>query len=519
MSLLTDYQPDYSGGLNDTSSPTEINKNEASLLRNWDITYQAQLLRRDGLLQVGNTIGANPITALGAFIRNDGTDLLCAEGANFYYLSGTTWTKIADNLIPGNLWLENIQVFGKIFISNEDNNLLYWDRISTTLNAALTDLGVTIPHGNVLRWHKNHLFTLNNVNVNGTKYKNRIYWCDLGDPLSWDTVNNFFEIPGDGRAITAVDLGNNLVIFKERAIQYLSGWGNNSWKITEASSNVANVSEEVGIAGPHAATRVGNEVWFVDDEAQIRRIYQTDFDAFRKDIISTKIQGTLSGINKSQLSKIQAWTNNNKVYFAFPNATDIFNSFVCVFDLIASKRTNEEAWTTYTGWYPNVFADFPSSTTPQLYVGDARLGKVYQHTGNDDDGVSIDARWDGKDDYYKKPERYKRHAFGYIRGNSSIGSTSFDVWGSADSGPFGKFGTLSLQASGSRLGPTGTFRLGPTGNNRLGGRTQGELQYFMSDGGVNPLSKTLRMSIRHNAINQKPVVNTFSNHYKLRQRR
>lgn len=47
------YHRDYSGGLNDTSSDKEIKRNEASLLRNWDITYQGQLRKRLGLLAVG----------------------------------------------------------------------------------------------------------------------------------------------------------------------------------------------------------------------------------------------------------------------------------------------------------------------------------------------------------------------------------------------------------------------------------------------------------------------------------
>jgi len=47
------YYNDYSGGLNDTAHQREIKRNEASLLRNWDITYKASLKRRTGLTNVG----------------------------------------------------------------------------------------------------------------------------------------------------------------------------------------------------------------------------------------------------------------------------------------------------------------------------------------------------------------------------------------------------------------------------------------------------------------------------------
>lgn len=519
--LLTKYQSDYSGGLNDTAAPSEIRDNEASVLRNWDITFEGRLVRRPGISLAGSAISTNPITGLGAFIRNSGQDLLAIESTNLYYLNGASFTKIANNLTAGNLfWMENIQTFGQIAIANEDN-FVVWDRAGTTLNSCLTDKSA-LPHGNVFRWHKNFLFTLNNVNVTGTKYRNRLYWSPLGDPFGvWDTTNDWFEIPGDGGAVSMIDLGDNLVLFKERAIQFLSGWGDDSWRITASTSNVANISESVGIAGARAVCRVGNEAWFVDDEVQIRRLTRTDFDAFRTDIISTKLQTTLAAVNKSQASKALAWSNGEKVYFAFPVSTNTYNTLLCVFDIIAAKRTGQEAWTTYTGWSPNLFVDYPTSTTPDLYFADAVTGKIHKvdPTALDDEGTAIDARWDGKQDFFKKPERWKRYSYGYARGSSTSGETSFDIHASVDSAPFAKLKTIALEGSGSRLGPTGSFLLGPTGGATLGGATQAEDLYEFTEGGGSPMGKSLQMSIRHSVAGQRPTVGTFSNHYKERQLR
>lgn len=521
------YQQDYSGGLNNTASPIEIAPNEASLLRNWDITYQGQLVRRDGLVLLGNA-GLSPITGGEAFIRNTGIDLLITESTNLRYLNGPSLSILKNNLTPQSIWFENIQVLGKIFFGSEDNALAYWDRASTTLNTCITTVAnalpsmAGVPHGNVYHWYKNHLFTLNNVNVGGTKYPNRIYWTNIGDPTAWDTTNNFFEIPGDGRAITAVPMGDSLVIFKERAVQFLTGWGNTSWQVTESASDVSNLDERIGCPAPRGACAVGNEVWFIDNEANIRRIYQTDFQAMRRDIISTKIQATLRGINKSQIPQCVTWSNGQKVYFAFPNGTDTHNSIICVFDIIAAKRGQAnaysyvpEAWTTYTGWTPSLFFDYPTSTVPDLIVCDALTGNVYRKGGNDDNGVAIDARWDGKLDYYDNPLMWKRYQQGRIRGQSASGNANIYIWASVDGGSFANVGTLNLTGSGGTLGPTGHFELGPTGTTAiLGGNTQKEVSYFFTNGGGTARGRSAMMSIRHNAAGQKPTVNTFSNLYK-----
>src|SRR6185437_9397913 len=132
--LQTYYQTSYDGGLNDTAAPTEVAINQATLLRNWDITYQGQLRRRDGLTLVGGNISSNPITGMGAFLRNGGQDLLAMEGTNLSFLNGSSWSKLDSGFTntSGLLFaMENVQVLSKIFIGNEDNTLHTWDPAAT----------------------------------------------------------------------------------------------------------------------------------------------------------------------------------------------------------------------------------------------------------------------------------------------------------------------------------------------------------------------------------------------------
>lgn len=518
MNLSTYYHRDFSGGLNDSASDSEIKRNEASLLRNWDITYEGQLNKRMGLTQTGNDMGDNAVLGLHTYIRSTGNkDLVCMEGTTLRYLNSTTWDSLDTGFTTGlRTCFEACPLNDKLYIVNGTENTHSWDRASTTENSCLTDMTNAVPTGKIIKWHKNHMFVINNVTWGGTLYANRIAWSAMGDPDTWDTTNDFLDLPGGGRGITFGDLGDALVIFKERSIMFLSGWGDSDWRITASASNVANIDEAVGCLAPFGVTRVGNELWFIDDEGQIRRLYQTDFDAFRKDIISTKIQNTLSGLNKSQIARTVAWTYNDKVYFSIPMGSDAYNSTVLVYDIIASKRTGEEAWTTYTGWNISAATAYPTAQAVDLYLGNDTDGLVYKHSGYSDDGTAIDSRWDGKDDDYDKPERYKRYKFGYISGTAST-DINVAVHAAVDGAAFADLGDLNLADDGTALGPTGPATMGPTGTWLLGGATKADLKFYFTSGGGTARGKSVKMSIRHATDSEDPVVNTFSVHFKQKQ--
>lgn len=507
-------QADYSGGLNTTESAENIGVNEATLLRNWDITEAGKLTQRPGLTQIGNTIASTTICGLYSYRRTTGgKDLLLMEKTNLRYLNSDTWTTLDSGFTTGlPTWFETCPLNDKVYISNGTDALHSWDRVATTLNSCLTELDTTVPRGKVLRWHKNHMFTCNAVKEGANTWYKRVYWSNLGDPDTYTPATNFFNVPGEGNTITMMDMGDSLVIFNEHSIQFLSGWGSTSWIITASASNVANLDEQVGCIAPRGATKVGNEVWFIDDEGYIRRLYQTDFDAYRRDIISTKLNDTLAGINKTQLTKAVAFTWNDKVYFAVPDGSSTVNSLVLVFDLNASKRNGgAEAWTTYTGWTPAIIDTHIPASTVEMYIGDASSGRVYQHTGKDDNGTAIDCRWDGKKYNYGTPN-WKRFKWGDIEA-PNMGSTDIDIYASSDSAPFAKLTTLTLQGSGSTLGPTGEFLLGPTGDGMTAGNENVTSRYYFTSGGGSPSAKVLQMSIRHND-GEEAEINNFINYFK-----
>jgi hypothetical protein len=509
--FATYRQRDYSGGLNNTSSKKEIERDEATVLENWDITYRGRLTSRKGLDQLGNTQG-NTLHRLGRFKSSTATYLLLQEGTNVDYLNSTTFTNIDTVATNEPVWFENCPTNQKIYLSSENNVLSTWNGSGTLSKAA-----ASVPHGNVLKWFKNHMFNLNNVNISGTKYSNRVYISNFGDPDTWG-ASDYVELPGEGKAITADLLGDNLVIFKENSYMFLTGYGISSWTISGTNTTITNTDVGVGCVAPKGTVRVSaNELWFIDDQGLIRKVTQTDY-GYNSTVLSRKISETIENINTAQLSKAVAWINEDKVYFAVPYDSSTVNNYVLVCDLKAQDRTNREAWTIYTGWTIQDAITYETNDVPETIIADYTNKKVYRHTGYDDDGVDIVCRWDGKQDDYDKPERYKKYAYGYLYSDNQ-GDLDITIHASIDGGSFSQVDTFNLQGSGSKLGPTGTFLLGPTGDGRLAGGEGLEEKYYFYDGGQGIITgKYLAMSLRYTG-SSKAYINNFTNHFMERSLR
>ena len=498
----------YDLGLINTSSRREVPRGGASVLENWDITFKGRLTTRKGLIQYGDTLD-NTAGRLGFYKKDDGNNyLLTHQDTDLMYLNGSTWTNIDTSMTAENLSFQDVDPVNKIYLSSENNPLAHWD------GSTYTELAASIPHGNKIIWYQNHMFTLNNVNISGTKYKNRMYISNFGDPDIWTTGTDFVQLQGLGDAVTAEILGDSLVIFKDNSYSFLSGYGLSSWVLSGSTNPLTNIDNSVGCPAVRGVVRVSqNELWFIDQKGQIRRLGQTDY-GYSSKVMSNNIQGTIDTINYAYLSNAVAWFDDEKVYFAIPTGSSTENNTVLVYDLKAHARTGKEAWTTYTGWIVSDMISFPVSSNPELIVAGGSNDKIYRHSGTDDDGTDIACRWDSGLDDYDKPERYKKYAYGYIN-SANQGDIDVDIWASIDGLSFGKVGTFNMQGSGSTLGPTGNATMGPTGSFILGGGEDLEYKYYFYDGGGAITGKTLVMSIRYTG-DASAYIYTFTNHYQER---
>lgn len=504
----------YSGGLNNSGSRRDIERNQASLLENWDITDKGRLKVRNGLVKVGGTL-SNTALSLGVYRAKSGTNtLLLGEGTDLRYLNGSTWTDIG-NITAEPLSFANCAVENKVYFGSENNALQSYD------GSTVASVGGTSIAGNVMLWYQNHMFHINNVNVGGTKYPHRVYWSDFGDPETYTTATSFVELPGEGRAITMNVLGSSLVLFKADSYMFMSGYGSSSWALSATSTSITNSDASVGCVAPCGTVRVGaNELWFMDNQGYVRRITQSTYGYESKvmsdNIDPTKItiNGLVVGLDLTKLSNTIAWYDDNKVYFAVTANGSTVNNVVLVYDRTASAdNQNQEAWTTYTGWTILASTTFGNGTNPLSYITSSDKN-VYKITDGDDNGTAINARWDGKNDDYDKPERYKKYAYGYIYSQAQV-DEDITIWSSIDGTSFARIGSFNIASDGTALGPTGPATMGPTGTFILGGSFDKEKKYYYSDGGGTIVGKTLTMSIRA-TVNDQVYVDTFTNHWLLR---
>jgi len=505
----------YSGGLNNSGSRRDIERNQASLIENWDLHLKGRLITRVGLTQVGDTL-SNVAKSLGVYRSKTGTNtLMCTEGTDIRYLNGSTWTDVGNLSAAEPVSFANVAVSDKVYFGSENNALQTFD------GSTVAAVGGTSIAGNVMMWYQNHMFHINNVNVSSTKYPHRVYWSDFGNPAAYTTASSFVELPGEGRAITMNVLGSSLVLFKADSYMFMSGYGSSSWALSATSTSISNSDASVGCVAPRGTVRVGaNELWFIDNQGYIRRLTQADYGYESKvmsdnlDPSKITVNGIVVGLDLGKLSNAIAWYDDNKVYFAVTANGSTVNNVLLVYDKAASAdNSNQEAWTTYTGWTIIDMLSYGNGTNPLLYIS-SNDKKIYKHLGGDDAGTAITARWDGKNDDYDQPERYKKYTYGYLFSQAQF-DEDVTIHSSVDGLGFGQIGTFNLMNDGTRLGPTGPATMGPTGTFILGGSADKVKKYYYSDGGGTITGKTVTMSIR-TVTNNTIYVDTFTNHFVVR---
>jgi hypothetical protein len=512
-------QQNYDGGLYDSSIASEINRNYASTLINYDIEKKGALIPRDGFRKMGSELDGYP-TDIFFYEKVNAPMVVTSAGSLYYY--DDDWVQLADNL-TGDICFEVCPVDGKLYLISDTFRLKSWDGVTLTLNTCLVNATTEI-YAKKIKWYKNHMFFSNTVTLGATTYKNRVYISNLGVA---DTVTStdYLEPSGRGDITTCEELGDSaLAFFKSQSVFFLTGYGLNSWEITTTNNGVQNVDNAIGCISVKGVTRVGNELWFVDDQGMLRNIYQTDFDPYRKDFRCNNVQGTLDKVNKSLISKSVLWYANDKVYWAVPTI-GANNDLLLVNSIIAANRNQTtEAWTTYsaTCLTPNALSSLPTSTGNKLIFASATEKYVYiQDSAGDGadadgtNGLDIECRYDTKDDDFDKPERYKRYFTLNVWGKATSVDCYLEYYCSLDGKAFGLIDTFNLNPQAEGLGPTGTFKLGPTGKSRLVGLQNREKRIRYDSGSAGVKGKSIQHSIRYTG-QEKPTITKFTCSFRLR---
>jgi hypothetical protein len=450
----------YSGGQNDTDRPDQIREDQAEVVKNAYLHERGSLIKRSGISLVGNDTGNYAVDGLTSWTNPSGTKyFLRMCNGHFQYLNSGEWTSIDTGFTAG-LPTEFVPAAGKLYIFNGTDNTHSWDGAAVTQNSALVDMGDAIPTGKYAVYWKNYMFVWGNVKISSTTYPGTCYFSNLGDPDTFTTVSDYFHVSNkDGQEDTAIRALDKFLIFgKSKSIHIVSGSNPGEWILSSSVNNQQILENSIGIASHRSMTQVGDDYWYMGSDGLIRSIRRNENgETPLSGIVCGNVLGTLSGVNKSYLTKVAAMTYDGRVYYAIPNGTATYNNLVLVAEtrVRLDNADNPHPWVTYTGWQPACWSVYTPSSIPQLYFGNASADSVVfqAETGAADVSCVGTLEFSGQIDYdYKgpmidlgQPEMRKTHRFLIVRGESG-GNYDVEVSTSIDGNTFLDHGDLNLNA-------------------------------------------------------------------------
>lgn len=420
-------------GLNNRDASIHIDDNQASDLLNVHFDNRQAITKRNGYT-LQNTIDTNPIVSMFPYYKSDGSKyLLATSGTSIYNVTGTP-TAIKTGLSGNTQRFTATTYYDKLYMLNGVDGLMKWDGTTFSFVAG------PIPNGKFVIVHKNRLYI-----AGDPSNPSRIYMSDIGQPESFPGLN-FIDIDtNDGDMITGIaELGDSLVIFKERSLYVLRGTGPQNYSLLDSHQAHGTVSH-------WSIVQILNRLFYLSRDG----VYA--FDGKNVRLESDLIKGSVMGLNNNQawnqqyLATACAVDYKGKYWLSLSEGTTVFNNRVYLFDYIHG------AWTRYD--IPvSTFALFQSSlsATYDLYSGDPTTGNVFhQDTGTSDNGNSINAYYRTKDYDFGATAHFKSYKGLFFAAEQQLQSYSINVQYIQDLGKISKVIPLNLGGSDPSL--WGTF--------------------------------------------------------------
>lgn len=413
----------------------------ATNIENFIIRDRGQLIMRDGLTARGSSPSA---TNLGATVlyKSNGTKkflrIINGAGNTSKFQDsddGTTWVDVSSggSRATDAVWSlvqANDNIYG---VNGTDTPIKY--------NGSAISTVVAIPQGTAIEWWKNFAWVFGNPT-----FKDRVYFSTVADPETWggvDYVNVNLGDSSNGVGVkgTAGSSGR-LYLGKQRSWWYITGTSSANFALNP-------LTYEFGCASQESILNVKNEVWCVDLEGNVRKLYRSSFDTPFGGLASRDIQSTISGLDRAAITKASAVYHDNYAMFFVPNGVDTYNSLVLVWDTLANN--NKGGWVKFTNW--NIARAVVFNTTqPKLFLFDSRIGngQSYEWTGTADNGIAITAKYEAKIYDFGYPEREKRYSF-YYQFAKAQGNFTSKFYTSIDRYYYTLVASPSLLGTGNKL--------------------------------------------------------------------
>lgn len=221
-----------------------------------------------------------------------------------------------------------------------------------------------------------------------------LWFSEAYEPEVYPVVYTWSFNDGDGEEITChIPFLGDLVVFKKTSVHLLKGVTMDDFRADELDSRV-------GCVGPRAACVYGLKVYHVATDG----LYE--FNGLRSNNVSSKkiFNFWRNSVGQTYLSGavVKCW--DGLIWVAFPEGSSTTNNAVLICD-----PEGEKFWL-YRGINAAVLEIFDDGTGEKFYSGDSTsTGFVRQQdVGSDDDGVAIEAWWEGQAFSNNTPERFKR---------------------------------------------------------------------------------------------------------------
>lgn len=354
---------DFSGGMQELTSPLVLADNESPFLSNVQIDKPGTIYKSLGYEAVGTSGSAGAVKGAGVFEQEDGTStLLKLHTTTLKKWNGASWIEVANTFTNNstdkgefvNAYLDNSD---RVYVSTGFNdNLFYWDG---TTSGTVTD--VKTKH---LELFNNRLYC-GNVKLGVTSYPIRVQFSGLGVD-TFDTVNDFFDDVGE--PITALKTyASKLHIFTDNKLFVYDG-------------NTLN--EVVGDFGTPSARSIqvieGRMLWYNRNGVYMYA------GAGLPVLVSKKVDGVLK-VASSPLSVASGIDERGRYVLYIGDVTyggTSYSDLALIYDVLNNN------WTLRPDSPFGVFTTVKSSGSYIIYAGDVdndkmwKLNNVYTNNGS-----------------------------------------------------------------------------------------------------------------------------------------
>ena len=328
--ILVERYDDFTGGLNLRSDQFQLSKSESPDMLNVEIDPRGGLFSRGAFRE----INASAVSGTWApkrltWFKGSSQYLMLTTATSVYQGTGTNFTCLdfgsGTPVVSASTNGASLAQWGKTMYmtTGVDGVASYKWEVGDTYATALTASGPTwqiqgspvggyMPKAEHLIQHANKMFAAN-IDDNGTKYPNRLYWSHDALPTDWDSTD-FIEFNGGGDGITGLAVvAGQLVIFKPQAIYVLFGYDSTDHQVIELSSNL-------GVDSPmHIASSEQGVYFYVGFKGLFYYNGNTVVDLFQ----NLKAVYPLGYINSNYSSKISVSYVNRRVWLAVPYSTGV----------------------------------------------------------------------------------------------------------------------------------------------------------------------------------------------------